>query len=71
MTDERDDDADEMVRGVCGLPGSLVNVRNGQGMTPLHLAVSRGCAPDVVRHLLSLGADPTTTAKYLLRLHTR
>jgi hypothetical protein len=48
-----------------------VNVKNGQGMTPLHLAVSRGCAPYIIRHLLVLGADPAITVKYAALLSRR
>jgi len=48
---------------MCGTTGSLVNVCNGQNMTALHLAISRGCSPAIVRHLLSLGADTTLLAK--------
>ena len=40
--------------------GADVNARAAQGVTPLHVAVSRG-STDLVRTLLARGADPTAT----------
>lgn len=39
--------------------GLSINVTNDDGVTPLMLAVSRICDPDIVRLYLSLGADPS------------